>query len=166
MTHWQSKYITQVTLYSCALWPSAELLLFFFLPHMPVFPPLVGFSFDVCQYIKTQLSMQFVSFYICIGLQKEKRSKSECCSQMEGKNKCLASIRPYCHRTRLRVLFLSKSATFCVLLHDKPTIVSSELPQSHGPLELYQWQTFIGQGGCQGRMSRAKERQNPLFINN
>lgn len=103
--------------------------------------------------------MQFVSFYICIGLKKEKRSKSECCSQMEGKNKCLASIITYCHRTRLRVLFLSKSATFCVLLHDKLTIVSSELQQSHGALELYQWQAFIGHGGYQRRMSRARERQ-------
>lgn len=152
-----------MTLYSCALWPSAELP-FFFLSLTCLFSRLVGFSFDVCQYIKTQLSMQFVSSYICIGLKKEKRSKSECCSQMEGKNKCLASIRTYCHRTGPRVLFLSKSATFCVLLHDKPTIVSSELQQSHGALELYQWQMFIGQSGCQRRMRRAKERQNLFYL--
>lgn len=38
--------------------------------------------------------MQFVSFYICIGLKKEKRSKSECCAHMEGKINAWLPLEP------------------------------------------------------------------------
>lgn len=117
VTYYQSKHITQVTLYSCALWPSEELPSFL----TCLFSCLVGF-FIYNVWIHTM----FVSFWVCNSLKGEKKKKQIRLLFSNGrKNKCLAVIRVYCHRTKTTVVFLSKSATLYVLLHDKLTIISS-----------------------------------------
>lgn len=98
------------------------------------------------------------------GWRKGKKYKSKCCPQMGGKINAWHPSEPIATEWAHTAVCFSKSATLYFSKTNWAWV--TQLQQSYGPPELYQWQTsYIGQGGFQRKIS-IKERKPSSLITN